>query len=113
MLVGFSFRAKPGKTAELESLLDDPDAGRRIAAAIGAQRNVVFWQGDRMVRIFEFRDDAVPVPLAKVAEAQPAVKEFLRKVGELAEPGFDLDRPETFEAFNRACVLRLVYDVRT
>lgn len=111
MLVGFSFEAKPGKAKELEALLSDPERARAMADALGAIRNVLLWQGDRMVRILEFPEGTTPTPMEEIAERDPEVRAFLAKVGELAEPGFDLDEPESLEAFNQAAALRLVYDV--
>lgn len=112
MLIGISFKAKPGKAKELEALLNDPGRGRGVAEAMGATRNVLFWQGDRMVRVMEFPDDVTPTPMTEIAKRNPEAREFLRKVGELAEPGFDVDRPETLEAFSQGGALRLLYDVR-
>ena len=113
MIVGVSFRAKPGMADKLLQHLDDPEGARHLAAAMGATRNTLLWQGDRMIRILEFPEGTHPRPLAKIAEERPAVKEFLRKVGELAEPGFDIDEPSTLDVFNRDVALQLVYDVKS
>lgn len=112
MLVGFSFQAKPGKARELEELLDNPEGGRHVAKLIGATRNTLFWQGERMVRVLEFPEGTKPVLLAEVAKRDPQVRAFIQNVGRLAEPGFDLDAPGSLEAFNQAAALRLLYDVR-
>ncbi len=112
MLVAFSFRARPGKAAELERLLNDPDAALAVARAMGATRNVLFWQGDRMVRVLEFPDGVKPVPLAEVAKRDPGVARFLAEVGRLSDPPFDPAMPGSLDAFNQAAALRLLYDVR-
>lgn len=112
MLVGFSFRARPGMEAELEALLADPEGGRRVAAAIGASRNLLLWQGGRMVRIFEFPEGTTPVPLAEVAARDEAIAGFLARVGRLSDPPFDPGEPGSLESFSRQTALRLVYDVR-
>lgn len=113
MLVGFSFKAKAGKTKALEALLDDPERGQAMAEALGATRNLLFWQGDRMIRVLEFPEGTTPPPMGEIADRDPQVRAFLARVGELAEPGFDVDDPETLEAFSQAVALRLVYDVET
>ena len=112
MITGTSFKAKPGKARELEALLNDPERGRAVAKAMGATRNVLFWQGDRMVRVMEFPEGGRPVPMSEIAARDPDAREFLRRIGDLAEPGYDLDRPETMDAFGQAGALRLLYDVR-
>ncbi len=111
MLVGSSFEAKPGKAKELEALLSDPERARAMAEALGATRNILFWQGDRMIRVLEFPEGTTPTPMGEIAERDPEVRAFLARVGELAEPGFDVDDPETLETFSEAVALRLVYDV--
>lgn len=111
MLVAFTFRAKPGKEAELERILSDPEAGRRVAEKLGASRNTLFLGGGRMVRVLEFPPDATPRPLGDVAREDPAVADFLRRLGPLVEDGFDLDDPESLRAFNERAALRLAYDV--
>lgn len=112
MLVGVSFRARPGREADLEALLSDPDGGLRVARTVGATRNVLFWQGDRMVRVLEFPDDATPVSMAEAARRDPDVAAFLAAVGRLTEPPFDPTVPGSLEAFSLGAALRLVYDVR-
>ena len=112
MLVAFTFRAKPGREKEFETLLNNPAGGRATAQAMGATRNSLFLGNGRMIRILEFPDDAKPVPMADLAERDRAFKEFLRKVGSLVEGGFDIDRPETLDAFNKKAVVPLAYDVR-
>lgn len=111
MLIGFSFEAKPGKRKELEALLDDPERGRAMAEALGATRNVLFWQGDRMIRVLEFPEGTTPPTMAQLAERDPEARAFLARVGELAEPGFDVDDPGSLEAFSEAAALRVVFDV--
>jgi hypothetical protein len=113
MLVAFSFQAKPGREREFEALLDQPEAGRAVAALMGGRRNTLFLGHGRMVRILEFPDGAKPTPLGEVARSNPAVAEFLRKLGPLIVDGFDMDRPETLAAFNDRMSLKLAYDVRT
>jgi hypothetical protein len=112
MLVGFSFTAKPGKAAELERVLNNERVTRKLMQAMGAKRNTLFWQGDRMVRIVELPDGAGPVDVAALARADPEIAAFLRAIGPLAEPGFDLDAPETLAAFNKAIVMRQVFDLK-
>lgn len=112
MLVAVTFRAQPGREEELEALLDNPEMARRVARALGASRNALFFGDGRMVRILEFPDGAEPKPLAEVAAADPEIRTFLQRVGELAEDGYDLDDPESLEAFNRRVFVPAVYDVR-
>ncbi len=112
MLVGVSFKAKPGKGKELEDLLSDAERGQAMAKALGAERNLLLWQGDRMIRILEFPDGVEPTPMAELAQRDPDVRAFLAKVGELAEPGFDVEDPASLEAFDEGISLRLVYDVQ-
>lgn len=111
MLIGFSFEAKPGKAKELEALLSDPERARAMAQALGATRNILFWQGDRMVRVLEFPEGVTPTPMHEVAEQNPEARALLARVGELAEPGFDIDDAASLEAFSERSALRLVYDV--
>jgi hypothetical protein len=112
MLVCFTFRAKPGKEREFEALLNSAESGRAAAKAMGATRNTLFLGGGRMVRILEFPDGTKPVPMAELAAQDPTFKEFLRKMGALVEDGFDIDRPETLEAFNKRAFVPFAYDVR-
>ena len=112
MLVGFSFKARPGKAEELETLLSDPEGGRRVAAAMGATRNILFWQGDRMVRILKFPEGTTPVPMAEVARRDADVAAFLARVGRLTDPPFDPAVPGSLEEFSARTALRLAYDVR-
>ena len=111
MLVCFTFRAKLGKEKEFEGLLNNAEGGRLVAHSMGATRNLLFLGGGRMVRIMEFPDGATPPSLLEVARREPAVMDFLRKIGPLIEDGFDVDRPETLEAFNRRAFLPFAYDV--
>jgi len=112
MLVAFTFRAKPGKEKEFEALLDNPDAARQVARAMGATRNTLFLGGGRMVRILEFPEGAKPVPLVEIAAKDPRMHEFLRKLGPMVDDGFDIDRPETLEAFNKRVFVPLAFDVQ-
>lgn len=112
MLIAFTFRAKPGKEEEFEALLNNPEGGKRVARAMGATRNTLFLGGGRIVRIMEFPDDARPPSLLEIAKDEPAVMDFLRRIGPLIEDGFDVDRPETLEAFNKRAFVPFAYDVR-
>ena len=112
MLVAFSFRAKPGKEKEFEQLLNSPESGLKAAKGMGATRNILFMGGGRRIRVLEFPDDAKPVSMLEIAERDPRFKEFLRKMGAIVEDGFDIDRPETLDAFNRRNAFTLAYDVR-
>lgn len=112
MLVAFTFRAKPGKEKEFEALLNNPESGRTVARMVGATRNVLFLKEGRMIRVMEIPEGVEPLPLAEIAERDPQVKEFLRKMGTLVEDGFDPDSPETLEAFNRRVTYPEAYDVR-
>lgn len=112
MLVAFTFRAKPGKEAELEILLNNPEAARQVARAMGATRNTLFLGSGRMVRVLEFPDGARPVPLAEIVAKDRGVYEFMKALGPLIEDGFDIDRPETLEAFNKRILVPLAFDVR-
>lgn len=112
MLVAFSFRAKPGKEAEFERLLNNPEAARAVAEAQGATRNALFLKGGQMIRVMEFPEGARPIPLGDIARRDPKVADFLRRLGAVTEGGFDVDRPETLEAFNRRIAFPLAYDVR-
>ena len=111
MLVAFSFQAKPGREREFEQLLNNPEAGRRFAKLFGATRNVLFLGNGRMIRVLEFPEDAKPVPMGELAERDPWVKEFLRKMGPLIEDGFDIDKPETLGDFNKRTAFTLAYEV--
>lgn len=112
MLVAFSFRAKPGKEREFEQMLNNPESGRNVAKAMGATRNILFLKEGRMFRVIEFPEGAEPVSLVELAQRDPNVKEFLRKLGLIIEDGFDVDKPESIEAFNQRNSLSLAYDVR-
>ena len=96
----------------MRRLLDDEATARRVALAMGASRNLLLWQGDRMVRVLEFPDGARPVPIDEIAAKNPDVREFLRRLGELTEPPFDVDRPGALAAFTRAAAMDVVLDVR-
>lgn len=111
MLVAFSFRAKKGKEADLEDLLNDPDAGRRVAKMLGATRNTLFLQDGRMFRVLEFPDGATPPQMSELARDNPAVSDFLRRLAPLVEDGFDPDDPESMEAFDDRVTLPLAFDV--
>ena len=112
MLVAFSFRTKPGKEREFEQMLNNPESGRNVAKATGATRNTLFLREGRMFRVLEFPEGVKPVSLVELAERDPNVKEFLRKLGSIIEDGFDVDRPESIEAFNQRNSLNLAYDVK-
>lgn len=112
MLVCFTFRAKPGKEKEFAQALRNPEMGRRVARLIGATRNTLFLGEDRMVRVLEFPEGAAPRPMGEIAREDPAVGEFLRTLGPLVEPGFDVDDPESLASFNRRAMVPLAFDVR-
>lgn len=112
MLVAFTFRAKPGKEKEFEALLNNPESGRAFAKMMGATRNTLFLKEGRMIRVVEFPEGAKPVPMAEIMERDPKVKEFFRKMGAIVEGGFDPDRPETLEAFNKRITYPIAYDIR-
>jgi len=112
MLVCFTFEAKPGKEAELERLLNNADAGRAVARAMGATRNSLFLKGGRMVRIFEFPEGASPVSLGELAKHDKKVEQLLRSLGPLIKDGFDYDAPGSLDAFNKRVALPVAYDVR-
>ena len=112
MLACFTFRAKPGKEREFEALLNDAASAKHVAREMGATRNTLFLGGGRMVRVLEFPEGVKPVPLADIAAKDAAVREFLRKLGPLVEDGFDVDRPETLDAFNKRAVVPIAFDVR-
>lgn len=111
MLVGFTFLAAPGQADALASLLDTPEGARRVARAMGASRNMLFRQGDRFVRVFVFTDGAKPVPLAEVAQKDPVIKDFLRRIGKLTQPAYDPDDAPSMAAFMQQASMQLVVDV--
>ena len=112
MLVCFTFEAKPGMEAEFEKLLDNAEAGRAVARAMGATRNSLFLKGGRMVRIFEFPEGRTPVSLGELAKHDKKLEAFLRALGPIIKDGFDLDQPGSLEAFNKRVALPLAYDAR-
>lgn len=112
MLLAFSFRSKPGKEREFEQLLNNPEAARAVAQAMGATRNTLFLKEGRMIRVLEFPEGVKPVPMSTLAERDPNVKAFLRKLGPLVQDGFEVDRPESLEGFNQHSVFSLAFDVR-
>jgi hypothetical protein len=112
MLVCFTFEAKPGKEAEFERLLDNPESARKVARLMGASRNSLFMKGGRMVRIFEFPEGKRPVSLGELAKGDPAIAAFLRALGPLVKDGFDIDTPGSLDAFNARVALPMTYDVR-
>ena len=112
MLVAFTFRAKPGKESEFEALLNNPEAARNVARAMGATRNVLFLGGGRMIRILEFPEGAKPVPLTEIAAKDRSVHEFLRKLGPLVQDGFEVDAPGSLESFNKRALVPFAFDVR-
>lgn len=112
MLVCFAFEAKPGKEAEFEKLLNNAEAGRAVARAMGATRNSLFLKGGRMVRIFEFPDGRAPVSLGELTKTDKGIEKFLRALGPLIKDGFNFDQPGSLEAFNKRVALPLAYDAR-
>jgi hypothetical protein len=112
MLVAFTFRAKPGKEKAFEALLRNPEAAKRVARLMCATRNTLFLGEGRLVRILEFPEGAKPVPLTEIAARDAGVRDFLAKLGPLVENGFDVERPETLEAFNKHVLVPLAFDVR-
>jgi len=112
MLVCFTFEAKPGREAEFERLLNNPDAGRAVARSMGASRNMLFVKGGRMVRVFEFPEGATPVPLGEIAKRDKKVEQFLRSIGPVIKDGFDVDTPGSLDAFNKRAAIPVAYDVR-
>ena len=113
MLIAFTFKAKPGKEQEFETLLDNPESGLAIAKALGAKRNTLFLGNGRMIRIFEFPEGVKPsMTLTELAQKDSKVKEFLRKLSAVIEDGFDVDNLQTMDEFNKRHSLKLAYDVR-
>lgn len=112
MLIAFTFRAKPGREHEFEEALNNPESGRDFARMLGATRNTLFLKDGRMIRIMEIPDEATPPSMGELAVKDPNVYAFLKKLGSIIEDGFDIDRPETLDAFNRRATFRLAYDVR-
>src|SRR3990172_5533496 len=112
MLVCFTFRAKPGKEKEFEALLNAPDGARHVARLMGATRNTLFLGRGRMVRVLEFPEGVKPVPLTEIAAKDPRMHEFFRKLRPIVDDGFDIDRPETLEAFNKRVFVPLAFDVQ-
>ena len=113
MLVAFTFAAKVGKEEELESLLNNPESGLRIAKALGAVRNTLFLGNGRMVRIFEFPEGVKPTTMSDLARMDPKAKEFLRSLSDVIQDGIDVDNLATLDDFSRRTSLRLACDVRT
>jgi hypothetical protein len=112
MLVCFTFEAKPGKEAEFERLLNNPQSAKKIAGLMGASRNSLFIKGGRMVRIFEFPEGKEPVSLGELANTDKGIESFLRALGPLVKEGFDIKVPGSLDAFNARVALPLAYDVR-
>lgn len=112
MLVAFSFTAKPGKEKEMEALLANPEAGRAVAKALGASRNMLFFRDGRMVRVLEFQDGAPRRTMTDLMREDPRVADFLRRLAPLIEGGFDPGDPASLDAFNQRVAYRVVYDVR-
>ena len=112
MLVPFTFRAKAGREKEFEGLLNNPESGRLIGRMMGATRNALFLHGGRMIRVLEMPEGIRPTSMGEIAAREPKVLEFLRALGPLIEDGFDVDRPDTLEAFNRRAVVPVAYDVQ-
>lgn len=112
MLVCFTFEAKPGKEAEFDRLLNNPESGKKVARLMGATRNTLFLKAGRMVRVFEFPEGKKPVSLGELAKGDPAIDAFLRALGPLVKDGFDIDVPGSLDAFNARVALPLAYDAR-
>lgn len=112
MLVAISFRAKPGREQEFEQILNDPVSGRTFAELMGATRNALFLKSGHMIRILEFPEGVTPVPLGRISQSDPKVREFLKKLGGLVENEFDPDVPGSLEAFSTTITYPLAYDVR-
>lgn len=112
MLVCFTFEAKPGHEAEFDRLLNNAEAGRKVARLMGATRNALFLKGGRMVRVLEFPEDAKPVSLGELAKRDKDIEAFLRALGPLIKDGFDYDKPGSLEAFNQRVMTPLAYDLR-
>ncbi len=112
MLVCFTFEAKPGREAEFERLVNNPEAGKKVARLMGATRNSLFLKGGRLVRVFEFPEGKKPVSLGELARHDKGIEEFLRAIGSLTKDGFDFDTPGSLEAFNARVMVPLAYDVR-
>src|SRR5690349_12134477 len=111
MLVCFTFEAKPGKEAEFERLLNNPEAARRIARLMGASRNSLFMKGGRMVRVFEFPEGKKPISLGELAKTDKGIEAFLRALGPIVRDGFDIDVPGSLDSFNARVALPVAYDV--
>lgn len=112
MLVCFTFEAKPGKEAEFERLLNNPEAAKKVAHLMGASRNSLFMKNGRMVRVFEFPEGKKPVSLGELAKSDKGIESFLRALGPLVKDGFDLDVPGSIDAFNARVAMPVTYDVR-
>ncbi len=93
-------------------MLNNAEAGRAVAKAMGATRNTLFLSVGRMIRVLEFPEGVQPISMPELAKADPNVAAFLRKLGPLIEGGFDMEKPETLEEFNRRNMFTLAYDVR-
>ncbi len=111
-LVCFTFEAKPGKEAEFERFLNNPESATKVARLMGASRNSLFMKKGRMVRIFEFPEGKKPVSLGELAKTDKGIESFLRGLGPLVKDGFDIDLPGSLDAFNARVALPLTYDVR-
>jgi hypothetical protein len=112
MLVCFTFEAAPGHEAAFEKLLNNPEAGAKVARLMGATRNTLFLKGGRMVRVFEFPEGRKPVSLGELAKSDRGIEAFLRALGPLVKDGFDIDKPGSLDAFNARAALPLAYDAR-
>ena len=112
MLIAFTFRAKPGKEAEFERLLSNPETGKLAAGLMGASRNILFLGHGRMIRVLEVPEGVEPKSMAEIAEENPDFGDFLHKIAPLIQDGFDLDDPRSLEEFNKRVMVPLCYDVR-
>lgn len=111
MFVAFTFEAKPGHEAEFERLLNSPEGARKVAAYMGATRNLLFMKDGRMIRVLEFPEGHKPGSLAEIAKTDKDLENFLRKLGPIIKDGFDYDRPETLDAFNKRITIPMVFEV--
>jgi hypothetical protein len=112
MIVAVTFRAKIGMEDQFNSLLNDPETGRRFAELMGATRNILFLGNGIMVRVMEFPDGVTPRTLTDIAKENIEVASFLRKLGRVIDGGFDYDQPKTLDDFSKKVTVPLAYDVR-
>jgi hypothetical protein len=111
MYVCFTFEAKPGKEAEFDRLLNNPESAKKVARLMGATRNTLFLKHGRMVRIFEFPEGKKPASLGDLAKNDAGIDAFLRALGPIVKDGFDIDVPGSLDAFNARAALPMAYNV--